>query len=465
MRKVCVIVRALPDERRSKVDEMKMRFYGIQDLDRIPQIQKLPQELRRATEVVGQVLPFRVNHYVIEELIDWNRVPEDPIFQLTFLQKEMLSRSQYHQIDQALESGDQAKLKKIVQRVRYDLNPHPAGQLSHNIPKFQSEKVPGIQHKYRETCLVFPRPGQTCFSYCTFCFRWAQFVGMKDLTFATDQAKTYVRYISAHPEITDVLVTGGDPLIMSARVLEKYLDPLLEIDHVQTIRIGTKVLSYWPNRFLTDRDAEDLLRLFEKVRARGKHLAFMAHFNHPREMVTSAAKRSVERVLQTGAQIRTQSPLLAKINDDPRIWTKMWNTQVKLGMIPYYLFVERDTGPKRYFQVPLVRALKIYSQAIQSVSGLARTARGPSMSTFPGKVMFDGVSVVRGEKVMVFSFVQARVPHWVKRPFFARFDPEASWLDELEPAFGEERFFFEEERLSLSKSKTRESFRQTASVG
>jgi hypothetical protein len=107
------------------------------------------------------------------------------------------------------------------------------------------------------------------------------------------------------------------------------------------------------------------------------------------------------------------------------------------------MFVERDTGAKKYFEVPLAQALHIFNNAYRQVSGLARTVRGPSMSASPGKVLVDGVARVHGEKVFVLKFLQGRDPMWVGRPFFARFDPKATWLSELEPAFGEDRFFFE----------------------
>jgi hypothetical protein len=111
--------------------------------------------------------------------------------------------------------------------------------------------------------------------------------------------------------------------------------------------------------------------------------------------------------------------------------------------VPYYMFLERDTGPKNYFEVPLVRAWEIFRDAYKQVSGLARTVRGPSMSAFPGKVAIDGVAEIAGEKVFALQFLQARDPDWVRRPFYAKYDPEAVWLGDLVPAFGEREFFFE----------------------
>jgi hypothetical protein len=138
-----------------------------------------------------------------------------------------------------------------------------------------------------------------------------------------------------------------------------------------------------------------------------------------------------------------QGPLIRHINEDPKSWAELWTTGVRLGAIPYYMFVERDTGPREYFQLPLARAHEIFQQAYQMVSGLARTVRGPSMSAFPGKVVIDGVATIAGEKVFALQFLQARNPDWVRKPFYAKYDPAATWLDHLKPAFGQERFFFE----------------------
>jgi L-lysine 2,3-aminomutase len=124
-----------------------------------------------------------------------------------------------------------------------------------------------VQHKYRETVLCFPSQGQTCHAYCSFCFRWPQFVGMSELKFASREVDRLVDYLQANPQVSDVLFTGGDPLIMSARHLAEYIEPLLDagLPNLRHIRIVTKALSYWPNKFLTDDDTPDLLALFRKV--------------------------------------------------------------------------------------------------------------------------------------------------------------------------------------------------------
>jgi len=407
------------------ISPRKMKFYGIRDLDSIPQIQNLPEDQRFAIKVVSTVMPFRVNNYVIEELIDWNNVPDDPIFQLTFMQKEMLNDDQFGRVANIIFNGyDDSEIKNVVDEIRLELNPHPAGQMTMNVPYLDGKPVPGVQHKYKETVLIFPSSGQTCHAYCTFCFRWAQFIGMNDLKFATDESKRYQDYLIAKKDVTDVLITGGDPMIMSAKIIASYIEPLLEteFDHIRNIRIGTKSVAYWPYKFVTDKDSDDILRLFEKIVNSGKHLAVMGHYNHWKELSTDVAKEAVRRIRNTGAQIRTQSPLIKHVNDDPDVWTKLWLEQVKLGCIPYYFFIERNTGAKGYFEIPLYRAYKIYKEAYENISGLGRTVRGPSMSALPGKVSVEGITEIRGEKVFVLTMLQARNPKWAKRPFFAKFD-------------------------------------------
>ncbi|MGH9380340.1 MAG: KamA family radical SAM protein [Thermoanaerobaculia bacterium] len=421
-----------------------------------PEWRRLDPELQEGIQVAAQVLPFRTNTYVLEELIDWSRVPEDPMFQLVFPQREMLEPEDYAKVAGLMRrAAPREELRAAVHAIRAGLNPHPDGQMTHNVPRLAGRPLPGLQHKYRETVLFFPAAGQTCHAYCTYCFRWAQFVEETEWRFQAREAEDLVAYLQAHREVTDVLITGGDPMIMKTSALRRYIEPLLApgLEHVQSIRIGTKSVAYWPQRFTTDADADDCLRLFEEVAAAGKHLALMAHYSHPVELEPEPARQAIRRIRATGAEMRMQAPLIRHVNDSSAAWAALWRQGVRLGMIPYYMFVERDTGPRGYFEVPLVRALRIYRRAFRQVSGLARTVRGPSMSAFPGKVRVAGVAELYGRRVFTLEFLQARDTSWVGRPFFARYDPEACWLDELEPAFGEERFFFEE---SLERPSRRE---------
>ncbi|MFA5630234.1 MAG: hypothetical protein WC997_01875 [Porticoccaceae bacterium] len=432
----------------------RFQVFTSRQLDHIPQLAQLDGDQRFAMKVVANVLPFRANQYVIDELINWDKVPDDPVFQLVFPQQEMLAPDDFARMADLLrKNAEPAQIQALARDIQSGLNPHPAGQQEMNVPHLAGRPLEGMQHKYRETVLFFPSQGQVCHSYCTFCFRWAQFVGDKALRFASNEADALHAYLASDANITDLLITGGDSMVMKTRHLVGYLEPLLEsrLAHVQTVRLGTKSLTFWPQRFVSDADADELLRLFERLVAAGKHVALMAHVNHWQELETPIAREAIRRIRDTGAIIRTQAPLLEHINNDPAVWAQMWRTQVRLGMIPYYMFVERDTGAKRYFDVPLARAYDVYRQAIQQVSGLARTARGPSMSVGPGKVEIQGITELQGEKVFVLRFIQGRDPDWVQRPFFAKYDPRATWLDELEPAFGEDTFFFGREYAAMGQ--------------
>ncbi|NIP62319.1 MAG: lysine 2,3-aminomutase [Nitrosopumilaceae archaeon] len=425
-----------------------IKSYTLANFRDLPQIQNLSEEEQFEMEVVGNVLPFKTNNYVVEQLIDWNNIPNDPMFVLTFPQKGMLRPKHFEQMAKTLKKGaDKKEISEVANEIRLQLNPHPAGQLELNVPTLKDgTKLYGMQHKYKETCLFFPSQSQTCHAYCSFCFRWPQFVGMENMKFAMKEGDQLVQYLKEHPEISDVLFTGGDPMIMKAKMFRTYIDSLVDADisNLRTIRIGTKALAYWPYKFLTDNDAEETLETFQKVTDKGIHLAFMAHFNHVKELSTEAIKEAIKKVRATGAEIRTQSPLLSHINDNGDMWAEMWRQQVQLGCIPYYMFVVRDTGAQHYFGLSLVKAYEIFRQAYKQVSGLGRTVRGPSMSATPGKVAMDGISTINGKKVMVLRFLQGRNPDWVYKPFFAEYDENAIWLDDLKPAF-DDKFFFEDE--------------------
>ena len=377
----------------------RFRAYSAKHLDELTARAGLDDAARLAVRAVATVLPFRTNAYVVDELIDWDAAPDDPVYRLVFPQADMLPDADVRTISRLLaQDAPSGQIRAAAHEVRMRLNPHPAGQLALNIPDIDHEPLPGVQHKYPETVLIFPKQGQTCHAYCTYCFRWAQFVDEPDLKMATSGVDRVLEYLRQHPEITSVLLTGGDPMIMGAPVLRRYIEPLLDpaLAHIESIRIGSKSLAYWPQRFVTDPDADDTLALFEEVQQAGRTLAFMAHFSHPRELQPALVTDAVRRIRATGAVIRTQAPLIRSINDDPLTWADMWREQTRAGMIPYYMFVERDTGPQDYFAVPLARAHEVFRDAYASVSGLCRTVRGPSMSATPGKVGVDGVVEIAG---------------------------------------------------------------------
>mmetsp|Transcript_25028 Transcript_25028/g.59463 ORF Transcript_25028/g.59463 Transcript_25028/m.59463 type:complete len:408 (+) Transcript_25028:863-2086(+) len=387
------------------------------------------------------VFPFKASPYYVDELIDWDAedLRQDPFYRLVFPTLDMLDDSHRTMLEEAHAEGDPKKLIQTVEQIRADLNPHPAGQKLLNAPK--EDTLTGVQHKYSETVLVFPAAGQTCHAYCTYCFRWAQFIGDDELRFAQKEANSLFEYLERHEEVSDILMTGGDPMVMKTRSLAQYLEPFTNpsfLPHIKNIRIGTRSLSFWPQRFTTDSDSDEVIELLRRVREEGgRHVAIMAHLGHVREISTPKAKQAIDRLQKEAfATIRSQSPVMRGINDDAEVWAEKWRKEVNMGIIPYYMFMARDTGAQAFFDVPMAKAHQIYSDALRNCSGLIRTVRGPSMSCTPGKVEITGVEDIMGQKAFILRFLQCRDEGWIGRPFFAKYDPNAVWFDDLEPLDG-----------------------------
>ena len=167
---------------------MKYIPFTRKNYRKIEQLGRLGKDTISDIDVVSRVLPFKTNNYVVDELIDWDNVEHDPLYLINFPQKKMISPENFDLVSSLLDSrADEAIINRAIDRIRLGLNPHPAGQLECNIPELDGNRVDGIQHKYRETVLLFPAQGQTCHAYCTFCFRWPQFIGMNDHKIALKQ--------------------------------------------------------------------------------------------------------------------------------------------------------------------------------------------------------------------------------------------------------------------------------------
>jgi KamA family protein len=416
---------------------MKFVNYTLSNLRKIEYLKSLPEQEVREIEIVAKVLPFKTNNYVVDYLIDWKNYKTDPLFILNFPSKDMLEVEQYNELSKAISDGRaEEEIKKIIRNIRMQLNPHPAQQES-NIPLLDDQPLPGVQHKYSDIILFFPSQGQTCHAHCTFCFRWPQFVGDEQLQFSMKETSQVIEYVRRHSEVNEILFTGGDPMVMSPAVIRKYIAPILDasLPNLKIIRFGTKSLTYWPFAFISgfSDEAEEMLSLFREICDRGYHLAFMAHFNHVNELNNEIVEEAIHLIRSTGAEIRTQAPLLKNINDNPKIWSTMWKRQSELGMIPYYMFVERETGPYKYFQVPLERIFQIYQDAIRDSGSFSKTLTGPVMSATNGKVQIMSIfkEPMSGRQYFQLQYIRHRDNNLCYKPFLAEFDPIATWVDQL----------------------------------
>jgi KamA family protein len=403
--------------------QLTMRYRPILrgDLPALGRRYGISSEHLSDAQVVSAVLPFRMNEYVAD-LVDWSHAPDDPMFRMVFPQRDMLHPSHFERMKRAIQEGHE---EESAFAIRNALNPQPDNQADY-IPTLDSYALRGLQHKYRESILVFPSVAQTCHAYCAFCFRFAQFVDTGAIQFSLTDPDMLASYLAAHPEITDVIYTGGDPLVASTPVLERFLMPAMRASHVTSIRIGTKSLAYWPHRFVDDVDADDLLRVFDSIRASGKGISIMAHVSHSRELETDITRRAIERLGNAGVSIRTQTPILRQVNDSADALTRLWSRQVQLNCVPYYLFMPRDTGAHAYFDVPLARAIDVITDARRKLSGLAGSARGPVMSTIRGKVEALGTIEIGNTKSFVLRLLRAVDPSVSGKLFLADFDPEVS---------------------------------------
>jgi KamA family protein len=418
---------------------MKYIAYNAKNFRKIEYLKYLHPDFIEDTEIVSKVLPFKTNNYIVDYLIDWENYENDPIYILTFPNKNMLKPEHFEEVKSAVRKGvPQDELTKIINRIRLQLNPHPAEQQT-NVPKLDGVELPGVQHKYRDIVLFFPSQGQSCHAHCTFCFRWPQFVKDLDLQFSMREIDRLTEYIKRNEHVNEILFTGGDPMIMNPKTITKYINQIFEaeIPHLEAIRFGTKSLTFWPFTFIPsfNNEAQEMLDMFKRITDKGYHLAFMAHFNHPNELNNEIVQEAIYSIQKSGATIRTQAPLLRTINDSSQVWSDMWKKQVNLGLIPYYMFVERETGPHDYFSLPLAKVYDIYQNAIKESNSFAKTVTAPVMSARKGKVQIMGVieNPLDGKKYFMLQYVRNRDYAQTYKPFLMHYDETSTWVDQLIP--------------------------------
>ena len=368
-----------PDHRPS-LTARKVRY--VTDVSRIPGVPET--ELDWLREVAKKYV-FRANDYYLE-LIDWND-PADPIRQLIIPRPEELS--DWGQLDASNEKSVTVS--------------------------------PGVQHKYPDTVLLLTT--ETCGAYCRYCFRKRLF--MNDNDEVKHDITPGIEYVAQHPEVTNVLLTGGDPLILSTRKLRNIISRLRAIEHVKIIRIGSKIPAFNPYRLLQDEELQDLLREFSTAE---KRIYLMAHFDHPREL-TPAAAAGIAKFIECGVICVNQCPLIKGVNDDPEVLSELYRKLSWIGCSPYYLFQGRPTAGNEPYEVPIVQGYGIFEQALLRGSGLARRPRY-AMSHATGKIEVCGID----ERYMYMRYHRAKNP--VNRGRFMVFhrDDEAFWFDQLRPA-------------------------------
>ena len=358
---------------------------SIRHLRSLAQVPNIPKAERAKLNKVVERYAFRANDYYLG-LINWQD-PKDPIRQLIIPREEELA--DWGALDASRES--------LVTVAR------------------------GVQHKYPDTVLLLCNEG--CGALCRYCSRKRLFMaGNDEVNLDVSEG---LRYIADHPEITDVLLTGGDPLLMGTRRLVEIFEALSAISHVRIIRIGSKMPAFNPWRILRDEGLQAALREYS---APMRRIYLMAHFDHPREL-TDAAIAAIDCFIRNGAICVNQCPLIAGVNDDPAVLAELYQRLAWAGCPPYYLFQCRPTSGNKPYAVPIVRAWRSFDQATRKGSGLARRARFV-MSHESGKIEVLAVD----DRRIYMRYHRAKVAANRGKLLIYERNDDAYWLDQLEPA-------------------------------
>jgi len=402
--------------------------------------QKMQEQDVADLRVLARVFPFRVSPYVLSDLINWDDYQRDPIYRMVFPAREMLPHQEFRRLERMLHAtmASDSEIRTEVYRIRAEMNPHPGGQVELNLPTLDGVRLSGIQHKYRDVILFFPAAGQTCHTYCPFCFRWAQFVDGNHVKFAEREVSVLLRYLDQQPLVRDVLFTGGDPFVMSARMLNRYVKPLLDRKRpqIQVIRFGTKALGYWPYRFFADDDSTELLELFENIVASGIQCVIMLHNSHARELSTGPAREALAQLRGVGVTLRSQGAIVRGVNDDSDTWADLWEQEERESIQPCYAYQVRNTGAHRFFRVSIAKAFGIMHVARLRVPKNVPTPRAPVMSTSRGKIQIIDVRKVGADRVVEMKVIRCPNEEVVGTTFVGRLRDDSGWIDEVEPING-----------------------------
>jgi len=283
----------------------------------------------------------------------------------------------------------------------------------------KNTKLPGLQHKYANTVLLLS--SNICAMYCRHCFR-KRMVGLTNEEVIGRFHEAY-DYIAHHPEVNNVLISGGDSLILPTSVLGHFLAELSKLKHVDYIRFGSRMAVTFPDRILRD---PELLELFRAYSRKNRRLYLHTQFNHPHE-ITEQTIESVNRVIRSGVVVNNQTVLLKDVNDTPEVLAELQRNLVRIGVNPYYVFQCRPVkGVKNHFQIPLAEGYRIVAKAQGMLDGLSKRFRY-AMSHEKGKIEILGIL---GDE-MFFKHQQARDPKDASRFFKCKLDEEAGWLDDL----------------------------------
>ncbi len=418
-------------------------------------------------ELFIDVYRFLATKHVLNK-IDWDNPHKDPLFQLVIPQPGMIREDVVKAYLKA-ETGEERQ--QVVREHQQRINPHDGKQLL-NKPWFETEEgdleiLRGGQHKYPPCHLVFDKTTQSCFAFCTYCFRHAQVRGDEDMFVQADIAQVH-QYLKKHKEETDMLVTGGDAGYIPHNRLAEYVMPLIDDDelmHIKNLRLGSRSLTFHPEMVLNS-DYDPYLEIFRKLYDNGVQVVWMAHFSTPREVLNPSTIAAIRRLRANGVTIRSQSPIMnhislfkdekGKVDVDrsAQNWIDLGLVLGMLGVGFHSMYCARPTGEHHYFTAPLADIEKIFNKVYRTLPSINRPSRYITMTSSAGKVSLIGTAEVRGEKVFVLKFNEARNMEWMDRVFLAKYDEKENTIENLKP-YELENYFYEDELAEIEQTLER----------
>jgi L-lysine 2,3-aminomutase len=417
-------------------------------------------------ELFIKIYRFLATKHVLNT-IDWYNFKDDLIFQLVFPQPGMVKPEAFKAYTEA--ETEEEKEKIVNDYIKSNTNPHDGKQLL-NKPWYEDENdglvvLDGSQHKYPQVHLIFDKTTQSCFSFCTYCFRHAQVRGDEDM-FNQKEIQPAVDYIGQHKEITDVLFTGGDGAYLPYDRLVSYTKPFIEdeeFSHIKTIRIGSRALTYQPELILT-KEYERTLDWFKTLIDNGIQVAWMAHFSTPREILNPATIAAIRRLRSYNVLVKSQSPIMnhislftdengnVDIDRSAQNWIDLGNIFAMVSVGFHSMYCARPTGEHHYFTVPVAEINKVFSKVYRSLPSINRPSRYITMTSSAGKTSILGVTEINGEKVFALKFNESRNMEWMDKVFLAKFDEKENTIEKLLPYEGG-KHFFEDELAEIENQK------------
>jgi L-lysine 2,3-aminomutase len=269
-------------------------------------------------------------------------------------------------------------------------------------------------------------------------------------------------YLRQHREVTDILITGGDAGFLRESRFREYITPIIEdpaLNHIRTIRLGTRVLTYNPELIITP-EYNEMLELFRKLYDNGIQLVFMSHFSTPRELMNPSTVAAIRRLKAHGATVKSQSPIMNHIslfqNENGEVdveksaknWIDLGNLFAMLGVGFHSMYCARPTGEHHYFTQPLAQIDKVFSRVYRSLASINRPSRYITMTSSAGKISLLGTVELQGKKLFALKFNEGRNMEWMDKVYLAEYDEEENTIANLKP-YGTDRHFYEDELIEI----------------